>query len=86
MCKFELFYFTFLEERQEGQIIRTKMEKKRSSGFFILPKAHVAAGIQRLIKGIKSFSQLFCEFITTSTLFYLQFFVVELEIMCIFFL
>ncbi|AES77900.1 putative CRIB domain-containing protein [Medicago truncatula] len=46
--------------RQEGQvIITTKIKKKRSSGFFVLPKPNVAAGIQRLIRGIKSLSQLF---------------------------
>ncbi|CAK8540924.1 unnamed protein product [Lathyrus sativus] len=50
---------SIVSRRKEGQIVATKMEKKRSSGFFVLPKAHVAAGIQRLIKGIKNFSQLF---------------------------
>jgi hypothetical protein len=52
----------FLQGRQEGQVITTKMKKKRSFGYFVLPKANVAAGIQRLIKGIKSLSQLFCKF------------------------
>lgn len=50
--------------RQEGEdrsVITTKMKKRRTSGFLALPKPNVAAGIQRLIRGIKSFSQLFCE-------------------------
>ncbi|KAK2413363.1 hypothetical protein P8452_59012 [Trifolium repens] len=50
---------SIISRRQEGQVITTKMKKKRSFGYFVLPKANVAAGIQRLIKGIKSLSQLF---------------------------
>ncbi|KAL2329677.1 hypothetical protein Fmac_017258 [Flemingia macrophylla] len=53
-----------MQGRQEGQdrsIITAKMKRGRpSAGFLqVLPKPNVAAGIQRLIKGIKNFSQLF---------------------------
>ncbi|XP_029127942.1 CRIB domain-containing protein RIC4 isoform X2 [Cajanus cajan] len=47
----------FKQEGQDRSIITTKM--KRGSGFLVLPKPNVAAGIQRLIKGFKNFSQLF---------------------------
>ncbi|XP_015962367.1 CRIB domain-containing protein RIC4-like isoform X1 [Arachis duranensis] len=47
---------------QRSSKIKGKMMMKRlkpSSGFLVLPKPNVAAGIQRLIRGIKSLSQLF---------------------------
>ncbi|MED6174571.1 hypothetical protein PIB30_070278 [Stylosanthes scabra] len=50
------------EDRQRRSVIKGKMMMKRlkpSSGFLVLPKPNVAAGIQRLIKGIKTLSQLF---------------------------
>ncbi|MED6107060.1 hypothetical protein PIB30_010506 [Stylosanthes scabra] len=49
------------EDRQRRSVIKGKMMKrlKPSSGFLVLPKPNVAAGIQRLIRGIKSLSQLF---------------------------
>ncbi|KAG5001342.1 hypothetical protein AAZX31_08G253500 [Glycine max] len=53
---------TIVSRRQEGQdrsIIKAKMKRGKPSGFLVLPKPNVAAGIQRIIKGIKSLSQLF---------------------------
>ncbi|TKY64942.1 CRIB domain-containing protein RIC4 [Spatholobus suberectus] len=51
-----------VSRRQEGQdtsIITAKMKRGSHSGFLVLPKRNVAAGIQRIIKGIKNLSQLF---------------------------
>lgn len=53
-----------MQGRQEGQdrsIIKAKMKRGKPSGFLVLPKPNVATGIQRIIKGIKSLSQLFGE-------------------------
>lgn len=52
-----------MQGRQEGQqdrsIIKAKMKRGKPSGFLVLPKPNVAAGIQRIIKGFKNLSQLF---------------------------
>nr|AFK46226.1 unknown [Lotus japonicus] len=48
--------------RREGQdrsVITAKRKRSRVSGFLVIPKPNVAAGIQRLIRSIKSLSQLF---------------------------
>ncbi|CAJ1838870.1 unnamed protein product [Sphenostylis stenocarpa] len=45
--------------RQDRSIIRANMKRSKPSGFLVLPKPNVAAGIQRIIKGIKNLSQLF---------------------------
>ncbi|XP_027353080.1 CRIB domain-containing protein RIC4-like [Abrus precatorius] len=47
------------QERQDRSVITTKMKGGKPSGFLVLPKPNVSAGIQRLMKGIKSLSQLF---------------------------
>ncbi|XP_061364741.1 CRIB domain-containing protein RIC4-like [Gastrolobium bilobum] len=44
--------------RQEGED-RSVMKRSKPSRFLVLPKPNVAAGIQRLIRGIKSLSRLF---------------------------
>ncbi|KAK7295642.1 hypothetical protein RJT34_18553 [Clitoria ternatea] len=51
-----------VSRRQEGEdrsMIKANMKRGKPSGFLVLPKPNVAAGIQRLIKSIKSLSQLF---------------------------
>ncbi|XP_028246581.1 uncharacterized protein LOC114423873 isoform X2 [Glycine soja] len=52
-------HYCFKQEGQDRSIIKAKMKRGKPSGFLVLPKPNVAAGIQRIIKGIKSLSQLF---------------------------